>query len=584
MNVLGLNFFHPNASAAVFVDGHLVAAAEEERFNRVKASAGMPHGAIAYCLEAAGLRLRDLDYVTHARASNIRVLSEDQILFQEPIYRAESAFDQLRIGGRLMNLRQVLARHLGEDEGRVKFELKEVDHHHAHMMNGYHYSGFDRAIGISFDSFGDFQTGKVSILSEGGTEDLFQFDFPSSVGLFYTMVTHFLGFHAYGDESKVMGLSTFGYPEYRDRLRTILSYEDGRIDLNLKYFNYENGMRTAWWQEVPDISRVGNGQLRNLIGDARTEGEPLTEKHQNLAASLQTLVEETVFHFLTAAQEQSGITDIVLSGGLANNSVLNGRIIPETGSQAVCVPPAPGNGGLAVGSALAFLGAEAERLQEYPVFSGPAYSPGHIRQVLDAERRAFTEVSSPAETAADLLARGKKVAWFQGRMEFGARSLGARCILINPQMADPREVKDRYRLKPFGLSILTSCLGELLRDPTPSPFMALMGKVKYEARPRLERILLNDYCRYQSVGDPENPLHAVLKALERRTGLPFLINTSLNREGEPILATPSQLIQELDQLHVDAAIINRFLVPCCGGSGNGNEKVPNPGQPDFRIC
>ena len=317
MNILGLNFFHPNAAAALFGEGELVAAAEEERYNRVKFSAGIPTSAIAFCLKQANLEFKDIDIITYARSANTRIVDKDQVHFQERIYKINSLYDRYRINLKLINFKETLAQHFQVPVETLVFKLQEQDHHLSHMLSGFLYSPFEQAIIISCDAFGDFVSLKTGIGRGHHIEPLGQIKFPHSVGLFYTMVSQFLGFSDYGDESKVMGLSTFGYPEHTDRLRTIISRENGQLRLNLKYFAEESGVGTSWSEHTPDISTLYNENLEHLLGSRRGPQEEITSHHQNIASSMQHLTEEIIFSIIEELHTEYRIPNVVFTGGLA---------------------------------------------------------------------------------------------------------------------------------------------------------------------------------------------------------------------------------------------------------------------------
>ncbi len=558
--ILGLNFFHANAAAAIFVDGKLVAAAEEERFNRVKFSAGIPLCAIGFCLKQAGLEFKDIDVITYPRATNTRIVNNDQIHFQDRIYKINSLYDRYRINLKLINFKETLAEHFGIPVETLVFKLHEQDHHLSHMLSGYFYSPFDEALIVSCDAFGDFVSMKTGVGRGNRIEILNQVEFPHSVGLFYTMVTQFLGFSGYGDESKVMGLSTFGYPEYTDRLRTIISAENGKLKLNLKYFNPEHGVGTSWAESTPDISRLYNENLTRLMGPQRQPEEEITSRHQNIATSVQHLTEELLLSVIDDMYARHKIPNLVLTGGLAYNSLLNARIPDETAIDRIYVPPSPGNSGLCIGSALALLGDKASRVEMNHAFWGPEYSSEQIENLISGQQSSHQKLDDPVGKAVELLTSGKALGWFQGRMEFGPRSLGSRCILINPLTPDPRRIKRRHNLKPLGISILEDQAAAYIHGVQHSPFMSFMGRLRGRHRREFENVILNNYCRYQTVG-PENPLlQQVLVRFKEVAGLPFLINTSLNVEGEPVTESPDVLLKQFDTMNLDAAILNNILL------------------------
>ena len=560
MNILGLNFFHANASAAVFIDSQLMAAAEEERFNRVKFSAGIPLSAIRFCLDKAGLEFKDIHVITYARSTNTRIINKDQIHFQDRIYKINSLYDRYRSNLKLINFKETIAQHFDVPVETLVFKLHEEDHHLSHLLSGFFYSPFEETLLVSCDAFGDFISLKAGVGRGHKVEIVQQVSFPHSLGLFYTMVTQFLGFKGYGDESKVMGLSTFGYPEYTDRLRTIVSLESGSLELNLKYFNHESGISTSWAQQTPDISQLYNDNLLHLIGPQRHPEEDISGRHQNIASSLQHLSEEIIFAIIDELYSRYPISNLVFTGGLAYNSLLNGRMLTETQIERLYVPPAPGNSGLCVGSPLAFLGESAPRCEMKHAFWGTGYSSQQIERLLREKEIPFEKLPEPTERAAELLLAGQTLAWFQGQMEFGPRSLGSRSILINPRAPDPHRIKSRDYLKPFGVSILEEQAGEYFHDAHSSPFMSFMGRIRGKYRREFETILLNNYCRYQTVGPENTTFYRLLRRFQECTGLPFLINTSLNLEGEPIIESPQELMDAFDQLHLGAAVLNDLFV------------------------
>ena len=560
MNLLGLNFFHANAAAATFIDGKLMAAAEEERFNRVKFSAGIPLSAIQFCLHRAGLEFKDIHTITYARSTNTRIVNKDQIHFQDRIYRVNSLYDRYRSNLKLINFKETIAEHFGVPVETLVFKLQEEDHHLSHMLSGFLCSPFEEALLLSCDAFGDFVSLKAGVGNGHEIKILRQVKFPHSVGLFYTMVTQFLGFLDYGDESKVMGLSTFGYPEYTDRLRTIVSFASNSLELNLKYFDHESGVGTSWAQQTPDISQLYNENLLHLIGPKRHPDEKISSHHQNIASSLQHLSEEIIFAIIDDLYSRHPIPNLVFTGGLAYNSLLNGRMLAETEIEQVYVPPTPGNSGLSIGSALAFMGNSAPRREMKHAFLGSEYSSREVVQLLEEKGIPFEETEDPAHKAAELLVSGQSVGWFQGQMEFGPRSLGSRSILISPSASAPHKIKGRDYLKPFGISILQESAGEYFHDVHPSPFMSFMGRIRGKYRREFENVILNNYCRYQTVGPDNTLFHNLLLRFRERTGLPFLINTSLNPEGEPIIESPQQLIDHFERMHLDAALLNNILV------------------------
>jgi len=544
MIILGINAYHGDAAAAIVRDGELVAAAEEERFNRIKHCAGFPTEAVRYCLREAGIGIEDIDHVGISRdpsahlhkkvlfaatraAKQVRgkgervkgkdvevlAVTEDELISQRVRDQngngnGKGLFSQIR--NRLANAAKVrdlpeeLSKGLGVSREKLRARFHNVEHHRAHLASSFFVSPFERAALLSIDGFGDFISTMWAVGEGNSIKVLGQVEYPHSTGIVYTATTQFLGFPHYGDEGKVMGLAPYGQPRYIEEFRDIIRTEEqGHFRLNLDYFRHHaEGVDMTWDRGSPVIGRIFSDEYAQVFGPPRAKDAPLTDRDRDIAASLQLRLEEVGFHILNHLHEQTGLTDLGLSGGVAYNSVMNGKILLHTPFRRVYVQPAAGDSGTAIGacyqiyhefrvpsskqfrvpsfefrveeshsqrdteaqrnsrqkereletrnSKLETLVAELEtrnpeletRFFMEGAYTGPEFSDEEVRNELGASKLSFEGYSDEEVTrqAARDLADGAVVGWFQGRMEFGPRALGNRSIVVDPRRANMKEI------------------------------------------------------------------------------------------------------------------------------------------------
>ena len=432
MIILGINAYHGDASAAIIRDGTLVAAVEEERFNRIKHCAGFPIESIRYCLEAAGVRIQDVDHVGISRDPSAHL--HKKILFaatravksvsgiagrDRGIFAAVS--ERLANAGRVRDLKNELALALGVSESGLQAEFHNIEHHRAHLASSFFVSPFDRAALLSIDGFGDFISTMWGVGEDNSIEVLGQVEYPHSTGIVYTATTQFLGFPHYGDEGKVMGLAPYGKPRYIEEFRDIIrTEEDGQFRLNLDYFRHHaEGVEMTWDEGSPVIGRIFSDEYARLLGPPRREGSPLTDRDRDVAASLQLRLEEVGFHILNHLHEVTGLTDLGLSGGVAYNSVMNGKILLNTPFRRVFVQPAAGDSGTALGVCYQIYNDVLKQERGYVMegaYTGPEFSDFEIRAELDRSKLAYETYDDLEVTrrAARDIADGAVVGWFQG--------------------------------------------------------------------------------------------------------------------------------------------------------------------------
>ncbi len=569
--VLGLNAYHADAAACLVVDGTIVAAAEEERFNRIKHSAGFPVQAVRYCLREAGIGIAEVDHVASS-SKPIEHVERDilQILSGRPNYsrQIKRRFEDV---ARYRDLQKVLASELGVSKSTVRAQVHEIEHHLSHLACAYYLSGFDRCALLSVDSFGDFCS---TMLGRGAGGELSIDEkvlFPHSLGAFYTMFTQFLGFRAYGDEGKVMGLAALGEPVYVEQLRDVVRLlPNGLFELNADYFTHPvYGIDMIWVDRVPLIEDIFTEKVMEIFGSPRVKYAPFSKRDRDLAASIQQVLDEAIVHVATHLHERTGSTDLAYAGGVALNCHSNAKILEETPFQRVFVPPSAGDSGTAMGCALIVArGAGDHRPPLQTARLGPSYPDDAVdRAVADMGLTLERPDDMPAQVAS-ALAQGKIVGWFNGRMEFGPRALGGRSILADPRKVEMRDtlnsrIKFREPFRPFAASVLVEEASTWFEVDGPAPFMLFTFPVRASVRSEIPAVVHADgTCRIQTVDAAVDPdYHRLISAFRDETGVPLLLNTSFN-ENEPIVCTPEDAIEcflstRMDVLVMGGAIVTR---------------------------
>lgn len=584
MDILGINAFHGDSSAVLLRDGRFQFGIEEERLRRIKHWAGFPAQAICAALRATGSALTDVGHVAISRDPAAHLL--DRVLHT---MRRRPGLKVLR--SRLQNHQRVrnLSELLGAAAGtQFRGQIHNVEHHHAHMASAFYCSPFDEAACLTVDGFGDFLSSMSAV--GRGTRMTVQDHvmFPHSLGILYTALTQFLGFPKYGDEYKVMGLAAFGEPRYLPEMRRLIRLlDDGCFELDVDFFQHASeGVTMSWDDGEPNIGPLYSRRICELLGAPRGPDEQLEDRHRDVAASLQAAYEEAFFHRVNWLQRKTGQRALCLAGGCVMNSVANGKLFERTDFRDVFIQSAAGDAGTALGAALyawhAVLGRPREFVMEHSYF-GSEFDDVAIRAALverfkgapaqgdswegDGIRvcRAPNEAELVAETAR-ALAAGEIVGWFQGRSEWGPRALGNRSILADPRRADMRDVlnariKKREAFRPFAPSILEERVGEYFEQSYPDPFMIKVYPIRPGKRAVIPAVTHVDGTgRLQTVSEPQNPRYfRLLKAFEKETGIPLLLNTSFN-ENEPIVERPQEALDCFVRTRMDRLVLGDFVV------------------------
>lgn len=537
---------------------------EEERLSRVKHTRDFPVLAARFCLEREGLRASDLDHVAfcfnpwHAApriaAHFLRNLPHSLWLLRE---RATGGF------GNMFHMRRIARDRLREDGAALRFGFHFVEHHLAHAASVFFVSPFEEAAILSLDGVGEWAT-TLSATGHGNRiTKVGEVGFPHSLGLLYQAVTVHLGFRKLCDETKVMGLASYGDPaRYRDLFRKVLRLvPDGSIVLDRDYVCFDrHGHR-----------RMLSDSFVAAAGAARVYGEPVERRHEDLAAALQERTGEAGVHIAAHLRRRTGLSKLCLAGGVALNSVMNERIRTEAGFDEVFMQPACNDAGTASGAALwlqhSVLG-HPRRFVFCNPYTGPEYDE---EQMAAAIRAAGLDFESPEparliEIVAEALDRGEVVGWFQGRSEWGPRALGNRSILADPRRADMRDVlnakvKHRESFRPFAPVVPLERAREFFACSQPSPYMLFVTAVREEKRSVIPAVThVDGTARIQTVTAEVNPrLYQLLLAFERRTGVPVLLNTSFNNCGEPIVCSPTDAVNTFERTRIDLLAMGPFL-------------------------
>jgi carbamoyltransferase len=578
MNIIGLNAYHGDVSAVLVRDGQLVAAIEEERFRRIKHCAGFPTLAVRECLRIGGIEAADVDLFAVSRDPRAHLWRKALFLLR---HRPRGTVaDRARNAIRVNALPQAIADAVGLDEARVRARTRYIEHHPAHLASAAFVSPFDRAAVCAIDGFGDFVStswGRVEGPSLHVDRRVF---FPHSLGLLYLAITQYLGFPKYGDEFKVMGLAPYGEPRYTREIATLVHLKKDGFELDLSYFrHWRDGVQMTWADGEPTIGPVFTEKLESLLGPARRGQDPLDPKHEAIAASLQQVFEDAAMHVLRHVQKETHATRLCLAGGCAMNSVANGRIRARTEFADVFVQPAAGDNGTALGAAFAAWHETTGRPRDFVMrhaYWGPEPDERSICAALESRaaeiaagrcaRRTWSDEAALDAWTASQIANGKVVGWYHGRMEWGARALGNRSILADPRRADMREIintriKFRERFRPFAPSVLETAVDEYFVGAHADPFMLHVYPIRPEKRSAVPAVTHVDGTgRLQTVSEETNPRYwRLIKAFERESGVPMVLNTSFN-ENEPIVLRPDEALDCFLRTQMDVLVMGRHTL------------------------
>jgi carbamoyltransferase len=593
--VLGLNAYHGDSSACLLADGRIVAAAEEERFRRIKHWSGFPSQSIRYCITEAGIGLSEVNHIAINSSPTANLLRRLRFaLLSRP--SPKLIIDRFRNQGKRLRIETELRQiNCGE---APKARIHRVEHHLSHLASCFLVSPFRKAVAVSVDGFGDFSSAAWGIGEGTSLHVAGRVYFPHSLGIFYQAMTQYLGFPHYGDEYKVMGLAPYGRPRYLSLMRDILALNrDGSFVLNLAFFrHHREPVSFRWAGGAPEIQPLYSDKLCQLLGEPRSATEPIDDRHRDIARTVQDMYEEAFFHLLNGLHARYRIQDLTLAGGCAMNSVANGKVRRMTPFKRVYIQSAAGDAGGAIGSAMqvwhTFYGNDSSHLHNATsalsgdtlegrtvmdhAYLGPQYSDELVAALLRERRRELEADSCDIERVeetrdlcgrtADAVAKGLVVGWFQGRMEWGPRALGNRSIICDPRRADMKEtlnakIKRRESFRPFAPSILREYVAEWFEEEADVPFMMQVFQVKKDKRELIPAVTHVDGSgRLQTVHRATNPrYYDMIHSFKRKTGVPMVLNTSFN-ENEPVVCNPAEALDCFLRTKMDWVVLQDWII------------------------
>jgi carbamoyltransferase len=574
MYILGINVYHADSSAAIFKDGHLIAASEEERFTRTKHWAGFPKQAIQFCLEEAGITPEQVDHIAVGRDPWAKWFSKLTFIAAHPKAGYLNIRERMKNAGKIAALQKQFSQcYPAISENMFASKIRYIEHHRAHLASAFFASPFEESALLSIDGSGDFTTTMIGHGKGNKIEVIQSLDFPHSMGLFYSSMTQFLGFHHYGDEYKVMGLAPYGQPIYVDKIRTLIQIiPNGLFKLDLSYFNILKSQIIAYNDDhKPEVAQLFSEKTVKLLGPARNTAEELTQYHKDIAASVQKVTEEVYLHLVQQARKLSGCDSICIAGGVAQNSVANGKVVLQSDQDNVYIPSAGHDAGIAMGSALYYHN-HVLNLPRLPAIwnahTGSRYDNHAVESILKENNLvySFLEEKELCEQIVDQIVQGGVIGWFQGRSEFGPRALGARSILVDPRRTDAKDllnkkIKRRESFRPFAPSILEEYVEEYFGRKEKVPFMEKVFPILESKRALIPAVTHVDGTgRLQTVSAQVSPrYYRLIDAFRKRTGIPILLNTSFN-ENEPIVNSPQEAIDCFLRTQMDVLAIENFLI------------------------
>ena len=573
MYILGINAYHGDASACIFKNGKLIAAIEEERLTRIKHWAGFPSKAIKFCLGEAGIVLTQVDHITIARDPSANLLKKVFHILKN-FTSIDTIRDRLLHKKKISNLIKDFASHFGIDENKIAAKIHNIEHHRSHMASAFFASPFEKSAILSIDAFGDFTSTMLGNGTGNKIDVISQTNFPHSVGIFYTAFTQYLGFNHFGDEYKLMGLSPYGSPTMLNDVRDVVFFRNkGLFELNLDYFiHHKKGIKTKIMSKSdPTPSRIFSDHMISKFGPVRGEGGKILQHHKDLAASVQKVTEELIFHILNYLYKVTGSKNICIAGGVAQNSVANGKILDNTKFENLYIPPAGHDAGNAIGSVLWLYNQIQENNRIEPMqhsYFGSHFSDEEIEIYLKSQNVKYTKYSDDKlnDKVTDCLLNAGVIGWFQGRAEFGPRSLGNRSIICDPSRDDAKElinskIKRREPFRPFAPSILKEYVVEYFEKVETAPFMEKVLQIKKNKRALLSAVThIDGSGRLQTVDKNLNPkYYGLIESFYRKSGIPILLNTSFN-ENEPIVNTPAEAYACFSRTSMDMIVMGNIVI------------------------
>jgi carbamoyltransferase len=572
MYILGINAFHGDSSASIFKDGELIVAIEEERIRRVKHWAGFPSRSIELCLDICSIDISQVDHITISRDPSANI-------YKKIIYSLKNRISFKNLKDRWVNRREIssirekIGISLGVDTTTIKAHIHNIEHHRSHLASAFFASPFEESAILSIDGFGDFSSTMIAVGRGDHIEVLDSVIYPHSLGIFYTAFTQYLGFMNYGDEYKVMGLAPYGEPSLVEKVRDVIILDGkGLFEINVKYFNHHrDGVTMSWEGGDPKIETIYSEYMIEKFGTPRGKDEELTQYHKDLASSVQRVAEDTIFYILNHLQRKTDIKNISIAGGVAQNSVVNGKILSNTSFEKLYIPPASHDGGTAIGSSLWLYNQILKKPRIKPIYHsyfGIDFSDNEIESYLISIGVKYEKMSDIDlnNSVTDTLIDGGVVGWFQGKAEFGPRALGHRSILVDPRRDDAKEIlnrkiKRREPFRPFAPSILEEFVDRYFETDDSVLFMEKVYQIKAEKRSEIKAVTHVDGSgRLHTVNKEIAPkYYDLIKTFYKKTALPILLNTSFN-ENEPIVNNPKEAYDCFARTKMDMVVMGNIVI------------------------
>jgi carbamoyltransferase len=581
MIVIGLNIYHGDASACIFKNGILIAAAEEERFNRVKHSAGFPIQALNFCLKNLNITIDKVDLIAVNRNPKLRFFSKLIYFFKNNLNK--NFFIQRYFNlKKITNLSNDIALRLNVNQQFLKNKILFIDHHLCHAASSVYASNYNETDYVTIDGFGDFVSTTTGVYKNNKLTNITEVQFPHSLGIFYTAITQFLGFENYGDEYKVMGLASYGKPIYFNDFFKIINLHKNHFRLNLDYFkHHKEGIETTWLESNPNIANIYTDKFIALLGKPRVRNQEILQSHKDIAASAQAMYEFIFFDILKKLQSKTNNTNLCISGGCAMNSVANGKITTKTPYKKIFISHSPADSGGAIGAAIIALKKNNQLVEVDSLnnpYLGSNYTNEEIKNIIKIYESQFLQAKIKIEFfevknknklfqfVAKEISNKKIIGFFNNKMEFGSRALGNRSILADPRDIEIKnilnlKIKRRESFRPFAPSILIEHVKDWFEIDDNVPFMSKV----YGIKPHKQKLIpgvthIDGTGRLQTVdGKFNKDYYHLINEFFKLTNIPMILNTSFN-ENEPIVRNPNQAIECFLRTNMDHLVLENYIL------------------------
>ena len=578
MIILGLNINHADTSACIIVNGKIIAAIEEERFVRIKHYAGLPINSIEFCLQKSELKLKDINFITVNYSPTANFM-------QKTFYSIKNILSKsllkkiIKFKNKLFHTNE-LEKYLKENNFTGK--IINVEHHMSHIASSYYNSSFKQSVGLTIDGFGDFCSTQTFLCNDNKIENIKKVYFPHSLGILYQSITQFLGFKNYGDEYKVMGLASYGKPEYINQFNELIKYDKKNLFLlNLDYFSHHTNSKFSYnfSDGIPKFPDLYSKKIIDLLGNERSPTDKIEQRHFDIAASLQLAFENILFLILNDLYDDTGIENLCLAGGCALNSKFNGLIKEKTPFKNIFIQPNAGDAGGAMGSALYFLqnkGVNKNKVEQDETnkcYLGTSYTNNFIEEKLIKNNKLLKNYSFKKLNDKDLytevanrISNNQIIGWFKGRCEWGPRALGNRSILADPRNPNIKDIlnakiKLRESFRPFAPSVLEEFSNKYCDLDYSSPYMLNVVKAKQLAKDLVPSVVhVDNTCRVQTVSKADNfHFYNLISEFNRLTNVPIILNTSFN-ENEPIVLNPDHAFDCFERTSMDCLVLENWVI------------------------